>query len=71
MDRVLDRNIVACVERMQRAGMDVGLDGAYGRFRVSNRSGSCSLSPRVPNRQILDWLDAYEQGWNARKKVKV
>ena len=65
MPRTLDREIRAKVERMQAANMDVGLDGAYGRFRVTNRADSVFISPRMPNPHIMEWLNAYQEGWNA------
>jgi len=63
--RVTDKQVTLRVERMQAAGMDIGIDGPYGRFRVTTRDGSRDLSPRAGNREILDWLDAFEQGWEA------
>jgi hypothetical protein len=63
MERITDAMIVRRVARLQKEGMDIGIDGQYGRFRVTNKSGGKELSPRVPNRQIMDWLDAFEQGW--------
>lgn len=65
MERITDRVIKSKVEMMQRAGMDVDLDGQYGKFRVCNKAGSRHLSPRASNREIYDWLDAYQQGWAA------
>lgn len=69
MERVTDRQIERKVKLMQSVGMDVGLDGQYGRFRVTNRSEDRDLSPRAPNRQILDWLFAYEEGYWAGQKA--
>lgn len=60
--RVLDRDIKGKVERMQIRGWDIGLDGAYNQYRVTNREGSAFLSPRIPNRQLMDWLDAFQLG---------
>lgn len=53
--------------RMQLAGMDVDLDGAFGKYKVTNRSGSRNLSGRMKTVETLYWLDAYEQGWDARR----
>lgn len=66
-NRILDRDIQRKVELMQIRGMDVSLDGAYNRYAVTNRAGSVTLSPRSLNQQILDWLFAYEKGWDAGK----
>lgn len=63
--RVLDRDIQGRVERMQIRGWDIGLDGAFHQYRVTNREGSAYLSARLPNAQIMDWLGAFELGWEA------
>lgn len=65
MDRVTDKLLVAKVARMQAADMDVGLDGQYGRFAVTNKEGSRKLSDRTTNSHIMQWLDAFEQGHRA------
>lgn len=66
--RILDRDIQSKVERMQIRGWDIALDGAYSRYAVTDRTGATMLSPRVSNQQILDWLFAYEKGWDAGYK---
>ena len=53
------------IERMQIAGMDVALDGAYGKYKVVNRKETRNLSGRMRTSETLYWLDAYEQGWEA------
>lgn len=50
-------------------GMDLGLDGQYGKFRVTNKRGSINRSPRASNREIMDWLQAYEAGWDAAHRL--
>lgn len=67
MDRVTDKMLITKIEKMQTAGMDVGLDGQYGRFLVTNKSGDRNLSPRTTNSHIWDWLCAFESGWSARR----
>jgi hypothetical protein len=66
-ERINDRMIHRKIERMQKQGMDVALDGAYGRWRIVNRQENYNLSPRVSNREIYEWLDAYEKGFDAGK----
>lgn len=66
MERVKDSQITNRVARLQKEGCDIGLDGSFNQFRVTTKNGARDLSPRVPNRQILDWLDAFEEGWNQR-----
>ena len=63
MNRVTDRFIIAKVKRMQDAGMCIALDGQYGRWRVTTADEQKNLSPRASNREIADWLEAYEMGW--------
>jgi hypothetical protein len=63
--RVYDREITQLVESMQKEGLDVGLDGQYGKFRITTKEGGRYLSPRADNRQILDWLWAYRDGFRA------
>lgn len=65
VDRVTDTHITNRIARLQKQGIDLGIDGQYGQFRVTNKSGSKNMSPRLPNRQIMDWLEAYELGWDA------
>lgn len=65
MQRVTTKQIEMRIVRLVREGMDLGLDGQYGQFRVTNKEGGTNLSPRVPNRQVMDWLDAFEAGYNA------
>lgn len=62
MERVTDKKVIEFAAAMQRQGLDVGLDGQYGKFRVTNKEGSKNLSPRATNREVLDWLDAYRLG---------
>lgn len=69
--RATDKLIKARVFRMQQRGMDVDLDGQYGRWRVTTREGSRDLSPRASNREIADWLEAYELGWMAGRDAGV
>lgn len=61
--RVSDKQVRDMVANMQRQGMDVGLDGQYGKFRVTTKDESRNLSPRANNRTIYEWLDAYRTGW--------
>lgn len=68
MNRVTDDMIKRRVARLQKEGMDVELDGAYGRWKVVSKDESRTLSPRVPNRQIWDWLEAFELGWEQHAK---
>lgn len=63
--KVKNSQVEERIARMRKAGYNVGLDRAYGNFRVETSGGNRSLSPRVSNRQIMDWLDAYEEGWRA------
>ena len=63
-ERVTDAKILGFVKRMQDRGMDIGIDGQYGRWRVTNREGGRNISPRASNREILDWLDAFRAGYD-------
>ena len=56
------------IDRMQRLGLDVALDGAYGKYKVTNRKENRNLSGRMSNAEVVSWLDAYEQGWEAHGK---
>lgn len=67
MERITDAIIQAKVHRMQQDGIDIGLDGQYGRWRVTTKDGSRDLSPRASNREIMDWLWAFYAGWEAGK----
>lgn len=67
-ERITQSMVRRYVERMQQRGLDVGLDWAYGAGKIESKDGGRSLSPRVPNRQLLDWLNAYEEGFTAGQK---
>ncbi len=67
--RITDQKIQDRVGNMQRHGMDVDLDGQYGRYRVTNRRGDRNLSERAPNREIWGWLEGYMEGFMAAKKA--
>ena len=69
MERVTDKMITRRIELMQGDGMNVALDGAYGQFAVTTKDESRKLSPRAPNRQILDWLDAFAEGWRQHERM--
>jgi hypothetical protein len=60
----MDRDIVRLVELMQRQGMDVGLDGSYGQFAVTNKAENRKLSPRMANKYVYDWLWAFREGYD-------
>ena len=68
MQRVTNEMIVRRVHRMQKEGMDISVDGAYGRFAITNKEESRKLSSRCSNREILDLLDIYEQGFDAGRR---
>lgn len=69
MNRVSDEMIKKRIARLQKEGMDVGLDGQYGRWRVTTKSGARNLSDRTPNREIWEWLIAFEEGWDQHNQV--
>jgi len=69
MYRVTDAFLHKQIERMRVEGMDVELDGQYGRFAICTVGGGRKLSPRASNREISEWLDAFRQGWDAAKTI--
>lgn len=69
-ERINNKKITDLVAAMVRQGMDVGLDGQYGRFRVTNFSGDQDLSGRGTNREIYEWLHAYRNGrWDLEHEI--
>lgn len=55
ISRTVDR-----IKKVHRARIEI--DWAYGRGRVQLEGGGTYLSPRLPNRQLQDWLYAFESG---------
>ena len=45
------------------SGLDISIGYAYGHPRVYLNGESVELSPRLPAGQLLDWLNAFEQGY--------
>lgn len=70
MERITDAMVLRLLKRLQDEGMDLGIDGQYGQFRVTNKDESRSLSPRGPKRMIYDWLFAFEAGFDAGKEFQ-
>lgn len=69
MVRITNKDIERRVARLQKEGMDVALDSQYGRFRVTTKQGNRDLSMRGTNREIWDWLEAFELGWQQHAKT--
>lgn len=58
------------VKRMQAAGMNVSLEKSNGLTAVYSKNGSRKLSMSGTRRQIGEWLDAFEQGFEAGEEHK-
>lgn len=65
--RITKQFVARKMDRLYRMGLDVAIDGAYGKYKVTNRKGNRNLSGRMNNAETVNWLDAYEQGWQAHK----
>jgi hypothetical protein len=63
--RTTPKQLQATVARIVRNhGVDIGIEWAYGRPRITNANQSRDISPRLPTGEMLQWLFAFECGLN-------
>ena len=58
------RLIRTAVDRMQRRGIDVSLRNANHRYGLDSRDGSRTISPLLPARELLTFIDGFAEGFN-------
>jgi hypothetical protein len=52
------------IARLQNQGADVEIGWAYGQPRITNKSESRDLSPRLPASSMNEWIDGFSEGYN-------
>jgi len=53
------------------SGLDITVGYAYGHPRAYLKNESVELSPRLPAGQLMDWLEAFQQGLEYGVKIGV
>jgi len=56
------------VETLQKIGVDISIEWAYGQPRCYTRDGSRELSPRLPTGEMKLWLHGFEAGLAVNQK---
>lgn len=51
-------------------GASIGLDWAYGRPRVTNKTVSRDISPRLPTGHLALWLEGFLEGLDAANEAE-
>ena len=70
MERITKTYLEKRVEMIARYYPDISISWAYGRPRVYNADGSRELSPRLPMRELDNWLDGFERGFELARASK-
>jgi hypothetical protein len=54
------------IERINRQnGLHLRVGYAYGKPRIHNHDESVDVSPRLPAKELLNWLMGFEEGFRA------
>lgn len=60
--RTNKKTIEAKIASLERQGFDIAIGWMGGRPRVTNKSESRDLSPRLTNAEMIIWIDGFDTG---------
>lgn len=62
MDKITKKQISNRIEHLQKQGWDLGIDSAYGQYRISNKETNRNYSVRDRPAVLDSWIDGFNCG---------